>query len=183
MTFDHVFVDIVAEQAVDVVEDLRLGDPAPRLLTKYSRMRRSRRGSGSTSPATSGSRPSEKRRSSPTRPPSLCPRRGHEWLGCARGSRAHGSACARRRPHRRQIDRASRPAIWCRSWRSPAPAAPADQFRKHLAAGTVARPPPYQNLNAPPAPRAARPLVCATRSWTTLTAAGFGVEPCQGQRR
>ncbi len=44
------------------------------LLTRYSRMRRSRRGSGSGSPRTCGSRPSEKTLRSPSTVPSLRPR-------------------------------------------------------------------------------------------------------------
>jgi|SoiMethySBSTD1v2_1073268.scaffolds.fasta_scaffold27713_7 hypothetical protein len=140
MTIDHVFVDILAEQAVDVVEDLRLGDPAARLLTKYSRMRRSRRGSGSTSPATSGSRPPEKTRNSPTRLPSLCPlarprmarmraRILRTWIGLRTTSSTPAANQIERLVQRFGVVHGDHRRL----------RAPADQLRKPLAAGIVAK--------------------------------------------
>ena len=59
MAFDHVLVDVLVEQPIDGVEDLGLGDAPAAALSRNSRMRRSRRGSGKGSPFTSGSRPSK----------------------------------------------------------------------------------------------------------------------------
>ena len=66
VALDHVLLDLVVEDAVDRVEDLGLGDAAAAVGSpRYSRMRRSRRGSGRGSPSISGSRPSMKMRIAP----------------------------------------------------------------------------------------------------------------------
>ncbi len=66
VAFDDILFDVLVEDAVNRVGISATWIPgAPRLATRYSRMRRSRRGSAKTSPLISGSRPSAKTRMGP----------------------------------------------------------------------------------------------------------------------